>query len=69
MNKKIKKWEPDNFELELNSVWSFKERDRGFTQSTGVEAMWISALNMIGKSDSYLTNVLCFTAFDYGGNV
>ena len=26
MKKKIKKWEPDNFELELNSVWSFKER-------------------------------------------
>ena len=26
--------------------------NRGFIQSTGVEAMWISALNMMGKSDT-----------------
>jgi len=40
MNKKIKKWEPDNFELELNSVWSFKERGDWATHDAKWRGNW-----------------------------
>ena len=40
MNKKNKKWEPDNFELELNSVWSFKERGDWATHDAKWRGNW-----------------------------
>ena len=40
INKKIKKWEPDNFELELNSVWSFKERGDWATHDAKWRGNW-----------------------------
>ena len=35
-----KKWEPDNFELELNSVWSFKERGDWATHDAKWRGNW-----------------------------
>lgn len=38
--KKIKKWEPDNFELEMNTVWSFPERGDWATHDAKWRGNW-----------------------------
>lgn len=40
MIKKIKKWEPDNFELETNTVWSFPERGDWATHNAKYRGNW-----------------------------
>ncbi len=40
MEKKIKKWEPDNFELQMNTVWSFKERGNWATHDAKYRGNW-----------------------------
>jgi len=37
---KIKKWEPDNFELEMNTVWSFPERGNWATHDAKYRGNW-----------------------------
>ena len=37
---KIKKWEPDNFELEMNTVWSFPERGSWATHDAKYRGNW-----------------------------
>ncbi len=37
---KIKKWEPDTFELELNTVWSFPERGNWATHDAKYRGNW-----------------------------
>jgi len=36
----IKKWEPDNFELEMNTVWSFPERGNWATHDAKYRGNW-----------------------------
>ncbi len=38
--KKIKKWEPENFELEMNTVWSFPERGDWATHDAKWRGNW-----------------------------
>jgi len=38
--KKITKWEPDNFELETNTVWSFPERGKWATHDAKWRGNW-----------------------------
>lgn len=40
MTKKITKWEPDNFELETNTVWSFPERGKWATHDAKWRGNW-----------------------------
>ncbi|MDO4778738.1 MAG: DNA methyltransferase [Tissierellia bacterium] len=40
MVKKIKKWQPENFELELNTVWSFPERGDWATHDAKWRGNW-----------------------------
>lgn len=40
MSKKITKWEPDNFELETNTVWSFPERGKWATHDAKWRGNW-----------------------------
>ncbi|WP_067142098.1 TRM11 family SAM-dependent methyltransferase [Oceanivirga salmonicida] len=40
MNKKIKKWEPDDFELEMNTVWSFPNRGNWATHDAKWRGNW-----------------------------
>ena len=40
MVKKIKKWEPENFELEMNTVWSFPERGKWATHDAKYRGNW-----------------------------
>lgn len=40
MVKKIKKWEPENFELEMNSVWSFPKRGDWATHDAKYRGNW-----------------------------
>ena len=40
MTNNILKWEPDNFELELNSVWSFPERGNWATHDSKYRGNW-----------------------------
>ncbi|MBQ3438163.1 MAG: methyltransferase domain-containing protein [Fusobacterium sp.] len=40
MKKKIKKWEPEDFELQMNSVWSFKERGNWATHDAKYRGNW-----------------------------
>ncbi|MCW6663799.1 methyltransferase domain-containing protein [Aerococcaceae bacterium NML190073] len=40
MNKKIKKWGPDNFELELTSIWSFPLRGSWATHDAKWRGNW-----------------------------
>jgi len=37
---KVKKWEPDNFELEMNTVWSFPERGNWATHDAKYRGNW-----------------------------
>ena len=37
---KIKKWEPDNFELEMNTVWSFPQRGNWATHDAKYRGNW-----------------------------
>jgi DNA modification methylase len=37
---KAKKWEPDNFELEMNTVWSFPERGNWATHDAKYRGNW-----------------------------
>ncbi len=37
---KIQKWEPDNFELEMNTVWSFPERGNWATHDAKYRGNW-----------------------------
>jgi DNA modification methylase len=37
---KIKKWEPDNFELEMNTVWSFPNRGNLATHDAKYRGNW-----------------------------
>jgi len=37
---KVKKWEPDNFELETNTVWSFPERGNWATHDAKYRGNW-----------------------------
>ena len=37
---KIKKWEPENFELEMNTVWSFPERGNWATHDAKYRGNW-----------------------------
>lgn len=37
---KIKKWEPEDFELELNTVWSFPERGKWATHDAKYRGNW-----------------------------
>ena len=37
---KIKKWEPDNFELEMNTVWSFPQRGSWATHDAKYRGNW-----------------------------
>jgi len=37
---KIKKWEPENFELEMNTVWSFPERGNWATHDAKYSGNW-----------------------------
>lgn len=39
-NKKITKWEPDNFELETNTVWSFPDRGKWATHDAKWRGNW-----------------------------
>jgi DNA modification methylase len=36
----VKKWEPDNFELEMNTVWSFPERGNWATHDAKYRGNW-----------------------------
>jgi len=40
MSMKIKKWEPDNFELEMNTVWSFPQRGNWATHDAKYRGNW-----------------------------
>lgn len=40
MAKKITKWEPDDFELETNTVWSFPERGKWATHDAKWRGNW-----------------------------
>lgn len=40
MNKKIKKWEPENFELEMTTHWSFPERGSWATHDAKWRGNW-----------------------------
>lgn len=40
MAKKITKWEPDNFELETNTIWSFPERGKWATHDAKWRGNW-----------------------------
>ena len=40
MNKKIVKWEPDDFELETNTVWSFPDRGKWATHDAKYRGNW-----------------------------
>lgn len=40
MSKKITKWEPDNFELETNTVWSFPDRGKWATHDAKWRGNW-----------------------------
>ncbi|VWL85874.1 TRM11 family SAM-dependent methyltransferase [Oceanivirga miroungae] len=40
MKKNIKKWEPDNFELEMNTVWSFPDRGKWATHDAKWRGNW-----------------------------
>ena len=40
MSKKITKWEPDDFELETNTVWSFPERGKWATHDAKWRGNW-----------------------------
>ena len=40
MTKKIKKWEPENFELEMNTVWSFPDRGKWATHDAKYRGNW-----------------------------
>ena len=40
MVKKIKIWEPENFELEMNTVWSFPERGKWATHDAKYRGNW-----------------------------
>jgi len=40
MSTKIKKWEPDNFELEMNTVWSFPQRGNWATHDAKYRGNW-----------------------------
>ena len=40
MNKKITKWEPDDFELETNTVWSFPDRGKWATHDAKYRGNW-----------------------------
>lgn len=40
MTRKITKWEPDNFELETNTVWSFPERGKWATHDAKWRGNW-----------------------------
>ena len=40
MSKKIKKWEPENFELEMNTVWSFPNRGKWATHDAKYRGNW-----------------------------
>lgn len=40
MTKKIKKWEPDDFELEMNTVWSFPNRGDWATHDAKWRGNW-----------------------------
>lgn len=40
MAKKITKWEPENFELEMNSVWSFPQRGNWATHDAKWRGNW-----------------------------
>lgn len=40
MADKITKWEPDNFELEMNTVWSFPERGNWATHDAKYRGNW-----------------------------
>ena len=37
---KIKKWEPDGFELEMNTVWSFPQRGNWATHDAKYRGNW-----------------------------
>jgi len=39
-DKKITKWEPDNFELEMNTVWSFPDRGNWATHDAKYRGNW-----------------------------
>lgn len=39
-NKKITKWEPDDFQLEMNTVWSFPERGKWATHDAKWRGNW-----------------------------
>lgn len=40
MSKKIKTWEPENFELEMNTVWSFPDRGKWATHDAKYRGNW-----------------------------
>ena len=40
MVKKIKKWEPEEFELEMNTVWSFPDRGKWATHDAKYRGNW-----------------------------
>ena len=40
MKKKIKIWEPENFELEMNTVWSFPDRGKWATHDAKYRGNW-----------------------------
>ena len=40
MVKKIKKWEPEEFELEMNTVWSFPQRGKWATHDAKYRGNW-----------------------------
>ncbi len=40
MNKKIIQWEPENFELEMNTVWSFPQRGNWATHDAKYRGNW-----------------------------
>ena len=40
MAKKITKWEPDGFELEMNTVWSFPKRGDWATHDATWRGNW-----------------------------
>ena len=40
MSKKIKKWEPENFELEMNTIWSFPNRGKWATHDAKYRGNW-----------------------------
>ena len=40
MTKRITKWEPDDFELETNTVWSFPDRGKWATHDAKWRGNW-----------------------------